>query len=50
MTKQKIENTRREIQLFFMKQLYKDAYYWHLIGKGYTPKQAEMAVMAEMKD
>ena len=50
MTKQKMENTRREIQMFFLKQLYKDAYYWHLIGKGYTPEQAEMAIEAAMKD
>ena len=46
----KLDNTRREIQMFFIKKLYIDAYYWHLIGKGYSPEQAEMAIDAAMKD
>jgi|GEM_PF-1630525 len=40
--KEKADSTK-ETTMRDLKTLYQDALYWHLIHKGYTTKQAELA-------
>jgi len=47
--KKELLNTRRELKLYFLKKLYEDAFYWHLIHKGHTMEQAELEVIVQMQ-
>ena len=47
--KKKLLNTQRETNLYYLKKLYRDAFYWHLIHKGYTMEKAEREVMIRMQ-
>ncbi len=46
----KLRNTYREINLYYLKKIYKEAFYWHLIHKGHTMEKAELVFMMQMKN
>lgn len=48
-SKEKLLNTQQEMKLYYLKLLYRDAFYWHLIHKGYTMEKAELEVMIRMQ-
>jgi len=49
-SKKKISNTKREMELYYLKMLYRDAFYWHLIHKGYSMERAELEAMIIMQN
>jgi len=49
-SKEKLLNTQREMQLFYLKKLYRDAFFWHLIHKGYSMECAELEVIIQMQN
>ena len=49
-SKEKLLNTQREMQLFYLKKLYRDVFFWHLIHKGHSMERAEFEVMIQMQN
>ena len=46
LNEKKISN-QHKTNLSNLKKLYNDAFYWHLIHNGYTPKRAELIVITK---
>jgi len=46
----KLRNTHREINIYYLKKIYKEAFYWCLIHKGHTMEQAELRFLIQMKN
>jgi hypothetical protein len=42
---EKMTDNQQKMDLLNLKKLYNDAFYWHLIHKGYTPERAELEVI-----
>jgi len=49
-SKKQILNTQREMQLYYLKKLYQDSFFWHLIHKGHTMEKAELEIMIQMQN
>jgi len=45
-----IPNTRREMNLFYLKILYGQAFYWYLVYKGCKLEPAKMRMIVQTKD
>lgn len=46
----KMKNTHREINLYFLKIIYDEAFFWYLIHMDHTMKQSEIEVLTQMKN
>ena len=46
----KLINTKREINLFFLKLIYDESFFWCLIHMGHTLEQSEIEYMMYMKN
>lgn len=44
----KLSNTLRETQLFYLKILYNDSFFWQLIHKGHSMEKSELEVLVGM--
>jgi len=49
-TKNYLLNTHREINLFYLKKIYKEAFYWYLIHKEHYLEKDEIRYMLQMKN
>jgi hypothetical protein len=47
---EKLRNTHREINLFYLKLIYNEAFYWYLIHMGHTMEKAELMFLLNMKN
>jgi len=45
----KLKNTHREINLYYLKKIYREAFYWHLIHMGHGMEKSELEFMVQMK-
>lgn len=48
--KRKLTNTQREINLYYLKKIYSEAFFWHLIHKGYYLEKSELEYIIQMKN
>jgi len=49
-TVKKLGNTHREINLYYLKKIYNEAFYWHLIHMGHNMEKSELRLLAQMKN
>lgn len=43
-------NVQEKMKRLYLKQLYNDALYWHLIHNGYTTERAKLEMTRRMKN